>query len=308
MLKKTVSRVQRLVRKMLALGTLKKHVPTYRVEEALFTGVHKNTNTHPSIIHFSTNKAASQHVMSVLQRCAHFAGMTHANLNGYIFNMDIPFIDKMSAEQFAKYSHVLKPTGYLYSVFGGMIESIPEFEKYRVVLMLRDPRDVLVSNYYSMAYSHVLPAEGSSRREAFVQRRIRAQQTPLDDFVRERSAWVKSVYERYDNLLIKRYPADCYYYTTYEAMVTDYAKWLKDMLKYVELDVPVSLFDVLVQENDRSRPRKEDIHNTNRLGRSGDYLQKLSPETIAWLNEDLKGILARFGYVEAGLPRINYDV
>ncbi len=42
----------------------------YRTELALIKGIHENSSKHPSIIHFSFNKAATQYVKSMLRRCA----------------------------------------------------------------------------------------------------------------------------------------------------------------------------------------------------------------------------------------------
>ncbi|HLO15690.1 MAG TPA: sulfotransferase domain-containing protein [Anaerolineales bacterium] len=300
-LTKKVSRLRSLVRKFPPLRRLDDRITLNRrflVEKALIKGTHQNNNPHPSILHFTVAKCATRHVMGVLKQCACACGMTHVNLNSYIFDTSIPFLDKMSAEEFAKYRHVFKPNGYLYSTLGGMSEGIPDLGEYKIVLMLRDPRDVLVSNYYSIAYSHGLPIEGSMRHDGFVQERMRAREMSLDDYACDQSSWVKGVYERYYNLLVKKYPPSFYYYTSYEAMVGDYPRWLKDLLAYLELDVPTSLVDALIDKNERSRPAQEDIYKHRRLGRSGDYLEKISPKTISYLNEDLKEMLSVFGYSE----------
>ena len=43
------------------------------------------------------------------------------------------------------YKHIFKSKGYLYRVFGGMVEGIEDLENYKIVLATRDPRDILVS-------------------------------------------------------------------------------------------------------------------------------------------------------------------
>ena len=74
-------------------------------------------------------------------------------------------------------------TGYLYSVFGGMIEGIPSLEKYKVILVTRDPRDILVSDYYSIAYSHSVPSKTGNKYDKFMSKRNKAREYTIDDFV-----------------------------------------------------------------------------------------------------------------------------
>ncbi len=138
----------------------------------LIKGTHKNNSSHPSILHFSLNKVATQYVKSILRRCAVENGMVTVGIHDYAFNSDFPYLDLLSAEEMEEYRYLFKPAGCLYSVFGGMIDGIPDLEKYKVVFVARDPRDLLVSNYYSMAHSHSAPT--GEKREAFMLERVKA--------------------------------------------------------------------------------------------------------------------------------------
>ena len=129
----------------------------FSVELDLIKGQHQNYNKHPSIIHFSLNKAATQYTRRILEQCAVENGMVPVNIHGYAFHTNFPYLDHLTEEEMKKYQHIFKPNGYLYSVFGGMIEGISDLEKYKIVLMVRDFRDILVSEYYSIAFSHVAP-------------------------------------------------------------------------------------------------------------------------------------------------------
>ena len=48
---------------------------------------------------------------------------------------------------------------------------------YKVVLMARDPRDILVSAYYSIAYSHPEPTSTGSKHADFMEMRRRARES-----------------------------------------------------------------------------------------------------------------------------------
>ena len=266
----------------------------FKTEMELIAGKHQNKNEHPSIIHFSFNKAATQYVKSVLQRCAIENGMVPVAVHDYAFHTNFPRLHYLPAEDVAKYHYIFKQRGYLYSVFEGMIEGIPHLEDYKVVLFARDPRDLLVSGYYSIAYSHTEPSKSGSKYEAFMKRRRRARGLTIDEYVVAESDNVYGQFSRYQRLLLERHPN--VHLTTYERMVSDFEGWLKDLVSYCELPLDRSLFESLVRENERLIPNKENIHNHLRKGQPGDYRRKLKAETIEYLDEKFAPILPRFGY------------
>jgi Sulfotransferase domain len=260
----------------------------------LINGTHQNKNTHPSIIHFSVNKAATQYTKRILRRCASQNGMVPVLLHDHAFNTDFPYLDYLSATEMQKYHHIFKPHGYLYGVFGGMIEGIPELDKYRVVLMTRDPRDVLVSEYYSIAYSHKVPDPRGTKYENFMNRRKTAQSMTVDEFVLWDSHRIYGILQRYKTLLIDRYPHA--YVTTYEKMTAGFQDWLNGLLDNCQLAIPNKLRRSLLEESDRLRPKDEDIHKHRRKGKPEDYKEKLKPETIDQLNGEFASLLEAFGY------------
>lgn len=266
----------------------------FRVERALIQGKHRNRNTRPSIIHFSMNKAATQYTKAILRRCAAHNDMVPVAIHDYAFNTNFPYFDFLSAAAMQRYHHIFKPQGYLYSVFGGMIEGIPDLEKYRVVLMIRDPRDVLVSEYYSIAYSHVVPDMSGDKFEEFMNRRNTAQKMTIDEFVSIDADRVCGILERYRSLLVNKYPDT--YITRYEEMVTDFQSWLPGLIRACRLEITDDLLRSMLEENNRLRPKAEDARRHIRKGTAGDYKEKLKPDTIDRLNTKLSSFLDTFGY------------
>ena len=130
-------------------------------EQKLLQGENIITSDHPSIIHFSVNKAATQYVKKILARCVAHNQMLHIQMNEYAFCSSLPYLDHLNEIGMRNYQHVFQPQGFLYSAFGGFIEGIDNLEAYKILLLIRDPRDVLVSSFFSTAYSHPLP--GSTR-------------------------------------------------------------------------------------------------------------------------------------------------
>jgi hypothetical protein len=264
----------------------------FKVELALLEGRHTTSSSHRSIIHFSVNKAATQYVKSILKRCAEENGLTHVRINDYAFHTDFPYLDHLTREEMQRYQHVFKPSGYLYSVFGGMVEGIDDLENYLVVLMVRDPRDVLTSDYFSIAHSHPVPP-GDNKVASFMERREFARDVDIDRYVIQQSEHVGEIYRCYLELLVDKPNV---YITTYEDMIDDFESWLEHLLDYCHLPISTRLERELLEEARKSRPEKEDPSSHLRQVTPGDHRRKLKPETIARLNDELSDVLTGFEY------------
>jgi hypothetical protein len=266
----------------------------FSVELDLIKGRHQNQNQHPSIIHFSLNKAATQYTEGILKQCAVENGMVPVSIHGYAFHTSFPYLDHLTSEEMEKYKHIFKPKGYLYSVFGGMIEGISELEKYKIVLMVRDFRDLLVSEYYSIAYSHVAPYKLGNKYELFVEQRTKARESSIDEYAVTESNRIYNTLQRYKTLLIDKYPN--IYITKYEDMINDFRGWLKNLLYNCELNIRPDFFTALLERNERIRPKDENVQRHIRKGKSGEYKEKLNQETIEYLNAKFLSMLSTFGY------------
>jgi hypothetical protein len=218
--------------------------------------------------------------------------MVPVAIHEYAFDSAFPFLDRLTSAEMQAYSHIFREDGYLYSVFGGMIEGIPNLDRYKIVLIARDPRDILVSHYFSTAFSHPVPL--GNKRADFMAKRTVARESTIDEFVLSESESLCNQFARYKSLLLARYPH--VHLATYEHMVTEFENWLSTILRYCALEVSSDLFRSLCIENQRARPKIEDIKRHVRKGQPGDYKNKLKPETIAQLNAKFEPILADFQY------------
>ena len=266
----------------------------YAVELALLENRPLKAGKTPSVIHFSINKAATQHVKKVLHSIALENDLVLAHYHGLAFQTGRPYLDHLSKKEFQDYKHIFRPRGFLYSVFGGMIPHIESLEKYRVLLAVRDPRDVLVSKYFSIAFSHRIRPEESGKREAFLEHRKKAQDMSIDEFVLDQCDKVKSIYMRYHNQLLQ--PWDHTVMLKYEEMTDDYERWLDRLGRELELGISKDLKQRLIEQNEQKKARREDKYHHVRKGKPGDHREKLAPETIKELNERLEKVLRIFGY------------
>jgi hypothetical protein len=264
----------------------------FNVELKLIAGKHKNKNLHPSIIHFSLNKAATQYTKKILRECVIENGMVPVHINEYAFYTKFPYLTGLSTDKMVEFSHIFKPDGYFYSAFGGFVPGISEMDKYKVILMVRDPRDILVSWYYSIAFSHSIPPITSNRHEEYIRKRKKAQEITIDEHVLSESDRVFNILNRYQVDLLDLYPD--VYLTSYEKMTSNFEGWLKDLLVACELEIGSKTFQKLVEDNKQVQPKEENIYKHIRKGKPGDYLDKLQPETIEYLNNKFSPILETY--------------
>lgn len=260
----------------------------FNVELKLIAGKHRNNNPHPSIIHFSLNKAATQYTKRILRDCVIENGMVPVHINEYAFYTKFPYLTGLKTDKMVNFSHIFKPKGYFYSAFGGFVQGISEMEKYKVILMVRDPRDILVSWYYSIAFSHSIPPLTSNRHEEYIRKRKNAQEITIDDHVISESDRVLNILNRYHTELLVPYPN--VYLTSYEKMTSNFEDWLKGLLDASELEISSQTFQKYVEDYKQLQPKEENIYEHIRKGKPGDYLDKLQPETIEYLNNKFSPI------------------
>jgi hypothetical protein len=291
----------------------------YRTEGALLRGRHRTPSQRSSVIHFTVRKAASQYVRRTLNTCARESGLTPVDFDAYSFNSGLQYLGLMPREEFARYAHAFKDKGYCYTPFLGMVPYIENLDALRKVLVVRDPRDVLTSDYFSLAFSHVIPGD-PKRAQAFLKDRTWAQSISVYEYARARVDHIAQYYNGYlehlmgrPNLLI----------TTYEELVTDFPAWLDRVVSFTDMSIGEATRAALLAEaapaaapstSQEAAPAgtpaatpagtpagtgavtKEKVTEKRRQVTPGDHKRKLSGETIAALNETLAPILDAFGY------------
>jgi len=163
--------------------------------------------------------------------------------------------------------------------------------KSRFVLLVRDPRDALVSQYFSFGKtsgSHVLPKKNA---EAYTATRESLPERSIDEYVVQISRQLCNKLVDYrDNLNF-----DLGLMRRYEDVFFDKATFLGEIFTHFGVDVPPGVI-AKVAENHDIRPEKEDETRHIRKGTPGDHREKLKPETIATLNDTFREIGAFYGY------------
>jgi hypothetical protein len=157
---------------------------------------------------------------------------------------------------------------------------------FRIILTLRDPRDVLTSRFYSQAFAHTLFDQAS------IDRRERFRAMGVDAFVLDQADEIIDRYTTYHRELMGR---DNVLFLPYEEMVGDFDNWLERLADFVGSGDQREVIEAIRDEADFS-VKKEDKFSHRRSVKPGNHLKKQKPETVAALNERLAGILEMFGY------------
>lgn len=160
------------------------------------------------------------------------------------------------------------------------------------ILLVRDPRDVMVSLYYSDKGSHALPPEGPLR-ESMEKRREYLQNVDIDTYVMDESSAILRHYLRtlqlsaMPNTIVLRY-RDIIYDKLHLAQVV--AKALGMPTEDPRLEEIARRHDVI--------PGKEKEQSHIRQVHPGNYKNKLSDETIRALNYRFRLIIKGFRFHE----------
>lgn len=158
----------------------------------------------------------------------------------------------------------------------------------RAIFMVRDPRDILVSRYYSFCHTHSFSPVESIRKFQEQRRKTESQQT-IDSYVLKYAENLLGSLETISDLsdsckqgVVLRY----------EDMIQRWDHFEKGLTRYLSFDKRV-----LREIYHQSRPVvSEDETQHRRSGKSRQFEEKLEPGTVSRLNEIFNAVLERFGY------------
>ena len=181
----------------------------------------------------------------------------------------------------------IEQEGVIYTGFRHFPEFNLDLSGANTILLTRDPRDMLVSMYYSIIKSHVIPEGNSGMRK----NRERAALQDINDYVLGHANSYNNHFKRYRLML------DNSDLTTfrYEDVIFEKQKWLNEVVVKLGVDVrPEIVASVAKQFDIVPEHEKEDKHI--RQVHPGNYLEKLTPDTIVKLNDSLGEFLSFYNY------------
>lgn len=237
-----------------------------------------------NILFFTVHKAASMFVYKVCHDLSRETGMKYYSVNHNKRNRLYFDTEESNLENIATWENrtgCFAPLRYFFK--------IPTELNAAVVLHLRDPRDVLVSLYYSEAFSHSVIKGvfelGQSERDE-----IRSK--GIDLFVLKKAEDFNRKYDDYRALLTKPNAI----FVKYEDLVLDFPYWLDAVAKGFGIEKRKCIDNICNKYKREFDVKIENIHAHKRKIIPGDYKEKLKPETISKLNAIFADNLERYGY------------
>ncbi len=249
----------------------------------LLKGNLKSDSTEKSILFFTVHKSASTFMNSFLTDLGNESKLLHIDYNGYFAGFSGPDKNYLKNKDLLKKVFIKK--GFIYGPLRFYLE-IDNIDDYKVVLLLRDPRDVLTSQFFSVRNTHPLITE------RYIERRKIALKSTIDEHVRMEADRFFSTYKEYIDKLLGRPNV---LFLKYEDMITNFNSFISKINSHMTLNLTPEQLKKL----DRTSSfvtQTEDLKSHKRKVAAGDHKEKLKPETIEWLNRKFETILAKLDY------------
>lgn len=261
------------------LGTI---VPIYKLPPS-------RAPDQPSVLLFSMPKAGSVLLHNIMKDVCQLTGHAYVALMTEFFQLGLTD-DKVPASA----SAVFLEKGYCFGGFRNIPASleIPLVGKVKSILLVRDPRDMLVSHYFSSAFSH--PERGTKLASSKPQLEARAAATgmTIDAYVLLIASTYKIMFARYFEFMAQDPDMAIY---RYEDFIYRKLDWLADVLDHLGWKVRPADQKAIVDRYDQI-PKSEQADQHVRQVHPGNYKTKLIPETIAKLDVIFAQELSIFGY------------
>ena len=264
---------------------LARRLPFGLIELALFRheaawlrfGVTRPGQPDPSVILFTLHKVASTFTHELLEYLnTEVLGLRRMDWDKYIHNK---FPEDTTSWMTAHVDRLFHHSRYAYGPFRASLP-IPDLDRYRILMILRDPRDILTSAYFSEALSHAPPLL-PERLAELEERRERVQAMTIDEFVIERADELVEFLDDYRRL------ADTYGVRplTYDQMMTDWDGFMDGVEDVLGVTISQHHRDVLEVKGRIGQDLGDNANEHLRKGTSGDHVDKLAPETVSYLTD-----------------------
>lgn len=225
---------------------------------------------------------------NMLKEALRYAKIPQLALAEVAFAAGLPENEITNPEQF------IFPRGYCYRGFREFPPYLRSFDlsANKKVLLIRDPRDMLVSDYFSAKYSHGIPKKGSVRGQ-LIEFRNFVNTVDVNSYCLAQAGIFKAEFEGY------KYIADRNLRTyKYEDVIFNKAHWLTDMLTYFGVVVSSNVVEAIAKAHD-IRPSSERPSQHIRQVTPGNFRKHLSAKAIQSLNSEFREIIEQQGYSDS---------
>ncbi|MEO1669163.1 MAG: sulfotransferase domain-containing protein [Cyanobacteria bacterium J06631_2] len=167
-------------------------------------------------------------------------------------------------------------------------DDFPNIDRIYRIYQIRDPRDILVSEYFSFGFIHFGRKQTSARKQQI-------QNMTIDEYCLE---YADKLLDRYQSILpIAAGNSPDRLIVKYETMVLDYKSWLSQVMKPFQFELPETEVLEKYYQKYKHEFNTEGFEESMKHKRKmipGDHKEKLQESTIKTLNDKFSAILDRF--------------
>ena len=161
------------------------------------------------------------------------------------------------------------------------------------IFHVRDPRDMLVSEYFSFGWSHPTTA---SEGAGLSKRRKEIQQMSIDDYVVNQPKFSnRPLDKKFRPLVTRKLEPNSEILVKYETMVTRFPAWVAKVIQPFGFRIPrFAAAKLAWRYRNEFKPSGKGTHK--RTITPGDFRNQLQPRTIQILNDRFEDVLEKFAY------------
>lgn len=246
------------------------------------------TNHSRSLYAFAPHKCGSVLLQNIVKDMCAEEGFPFLNIHSELF------IKGLRLHPFAKaIQELLNKPGYCFGALRGPaaidIQTIAPRAK---IFLLRDPRDVIVSYYFSITKSHPSPGAGPAR-DALLANRSEVESLSIDAFVQRENGFLILQNIRTFLKWTKELPNSTLF--RYEDIIFAKEAWVKAIAECFDFHLSIEAIKAIADRHDII-PEYENSSQHIRQVRPGNYKKHLSATSIATIESAFKDVLDELSY------------
>ena len=240
---------------------------------------------------FSCHKCGSTLQNNIIKEILYITDIPYIEINQNAFNQGVPMSSVCNDIQ-----SIIYPIGYAYIGFRRFFNFPLDIDltKNKKIYLARDPKDALVSKYFSSKYSHTVPEYGLIRERILEKRKnIKDREIGINEFVINNSETYNKDLKEYiqigkENLKIFRY----------EDIIYNKFSWIKEICLFLELLIDSNEIKKIVSKYNIF-PDTENVKEHVRQVHPGNHKKYLREETIQRLNIQFEEFYKYYGYLDS---------
>jgi hypothetical protein len=243
----------------------------------------------PSVFSFALHKSGSVLLDNIILELCGAAAVPAFSIDGICFRagMRLQNVRPESAQA------LLSRPGYCFYGFRGLHGFMRRMNlsSNRKIILVRDPRDILTSYFFSMKFSHTVPPAGDTRANVLAQREAASSQS-IDDYVLSPNvAFIRKNFHAYIGL---EGPATKVY--KYEDIIFDKKRWVAEINEWFGFGVTPRTAAAIAARHDIF-PEQEDPHAHIRQVAPGNYKKHLAPSTVEQIESQYRDLMMHYRYM-----------